>query len=549
MQTWKRRALGYFVLLATTILLTATGYQTGMRVYEGRPQTFLDSLQFAVEMFTTTGFGGDAPWVSAEMQAFITVTDLLGMALLVSALPVFVAPVVESALSTTAPQELETDVTDHVVICSDTTRADELIRELEANDVPYVIVESDRERADELYEAGTRVVRADPESVDGLDAARLSSARALFADLSDQVDASIVLAAKELTDDVPVISVVENPDAETYHRLAGADTVLSPRSLLGESLAAKVTTAARTGMIDAVGIEDHLQFAEISIRHGNRFAGRTLASSGIGKRSGANVIGVWVRGEFIPAPSPDTELVGGSVLLVSGRSDQLERLAEMTRTSVRGFEAGRTVVIGFGQVGRAVAAELHKAGLPCTVIDREDVDGVDVVGDAIDPETLATAGIEEAETVVLALPDDTTTEFATLVIRDLVPETQILARVEERADISKTYRAGGDYVLSLARVTGRMAASQLLEGARDVVSLEQQIETTRRQVPSLDGLTIGEADVRGRTGCTVLAIEREDAIVTDIGPDTAIQPEDVLVVVGSEAAINAFEQEFQSGIG
>jgi len=546
MQPWKRRALGYIVLLATTIVLTATGYQTGMRVYEGRPRTLLDSLQFAVEMFTTTGFGGDAPWESAEMQAFITVTDLLGMAILVGALPVFVTPIVESALSTTAPQELETAVTGHVVICSDTTRADELIRELEASGVPYVIVESDRERAEELYEAGKRVIRADPESVDGLDAARLSSARALFADLSDQVDASIVLAAKELTDDVPVTSVVESPEAETYHRLAGADSVLSPRSLLGESLAAKVTTAARTGMIDAVEIEDHLQLAEVSIRHGSPLAGVTLASSGIRGRSGANVIAVWVRGEFIPAPSPDTELVGGSVLLVSGRTDQLERLAEMSQASVRGFGAGRTVVIGSGQVGQAVSAELDEAGLPCTVIDREDGDGVDVVGDATDPETLAAAGVEEAETVVLALPDDTTTEFATLVIRDLAPDTQILARVEERANISKTYRAGGDYVLSLARVTGRMSASQLLGGGRDVVSLEQQVEAIRQQVPALDGLTIGEANVRGRTGCTVLAIEREEDVVTDIGPDTTIQPGDVLVVVGTDEAIDAFEREFQS---
>jgi len=147
------------------------------------------------------------------------------------------------------------------------------------------------------------------------------------------------------------------------------------------------------------------------------------------------------------------------------------------------------------------------------------------------------------------LPDDTTTEFATLVIRDLAPNIQILARVEERADISKTYRAGGDYVLSLARVSGRMSASQLLEGARDVVSLEQQVETVRQQVPALDGLTIGEADVRGRTGCTVLAIEREDAIVTDVGPDTTFQPEDVLVVVGSDEAISAFKQEFRSDTG
>ena len=544
MQTWKRRAIGYFVLLAAAVVLTAKGYQIGMRVYEGRPRTFLDSLQFAVEMFTTTGFGGDSPWHSAEMHVFITLTDLLGMALLVGALPVFVAPIVENTLSTTAPQELGTAVSDHVVICSDTTRADELIRELEASGVPHVIVEPDRERADELYEAGKRVVRADPESTDGLDAACLPSARAMFADVSDQVDASIVLAAKELAEDVPVISVVENPEAETYHRLAGADTVLSPRSLLGESLAAKVTTAARTDVIDAVEIGDDLQLAEISVRHGSRLAGMTLASSGIGKRVGANVIGVWVRGEFVPAPSPDTELVGGSVLLVSGRADQLELLAEMTQTSVRGFAAGRTIVVGYGQVGQAVTAELDEAGLPYTVIDLEDADGADVVGDATDPETLAAAGVEGAETVVLALPDDTTTEFATLVIRDLAPSTQIIARVEEQVNISKTYRAGADYVLSLARVTGRMSVSQLT--GRDVVSLEQQVGVIRQQVPTLGGQTIKEANIRNRTGCTVLAIGREEDVVTDIGPDTRIRPGDELVIVGTDEAINTFEQEFQS---
>jgi Trk K+ transport system NAD-binding subunit len=548
MDVWKRRALGYLLLLFAAIILTAAGYQAGMRVYEGRPRTFLDSIQFAVEMFTTTGFGGDAPWESAEMQAYIAVTDLLGMALLVGALPVFVAPVVENALSTTVPQELETGVTDHVIICSDTTRADQLIGELEASGVAYVIVESDRERAEEMYEAGKRVIRADPDSVDGLDAARLSSARALFVDISDEVDASIVLSARELAEDVSVVSVVGNPDAEAYHRLAGADAVLSPRTLLGESLAAKVTTAARTGTTDAVEIADNLQLAEISLQHGSRLAGSTLADSGIGERSGANVIGVWVRGEFIAAPSPDTELVEGSVLLVSGRSDQLETLSSMTQASVRGFAAGRTVVVGNGQVGQTVSAELDEAGVPCTVVDKAGADGVDVAGDATDPETLAAAGVEDAGTVVLALPDDTTTEFATLVIRDLAPDTQIVARVEEQANISKTYRAGADYVLSLARVTGRMSAARLL-GNRDVVSLEGQVETIRQQVPALDGVTIAEADIRARTGCTVVAIEREDDVVTDVGPDTTINAGDVLVVVGTDESINAFVQEFQLDAG
>ena len=126
---------------------------------------------------------------------------------------------------------------------------------------------------------------------------------------------------------------------------------------------------------------------------------------------------------------------------------------------------------------------------------------------------------------MLALPDDTTTEFATLVIRDLAPETQILARIEEQANISKTYRAGGDYVLSLARVTGRMSAAQLL-GDRDVVSLNQQV------------------NIRGRTGCMVVAIEREESVITDIAPETTLQPGDEIVVVGTDEAINEFVQEF-----
>ena len=544
-RTWRRRALGYLLLLTLAIILTAAGYQFGMRVYEGRPRTFLDSIQFAVEMFTTTGFGGDAPWQSPEMQAFITAADLIGMALLVGALPVFIGPAVENTLSTTAPSKLETDLTGHVVICSDTTRADALIEELETNDIPYVIVEPDFERADELYETGERVIRGDPESVEGLTAARLPSARALFADQSDQVDTSIVLTAKEVADDVPVISVVESPEAKRYHRLAGADTVLSPRSLLGNSLAAKITAAGRTGVIDAVEIGDRLQLAEVPIRRDSRFAGMTLAESGVGEKSGANVVGIWARGEFIAAPSPDAELVDGSILLVSGRTDQLERLAEMTQASVRGFTTGRTVVIGYGEVGKSVAAELDEAGLPYTVIDRDDIDGADVVGDATDPETLVTAGVEEADTVVLALPDDTTTEFVTLVVRDLAPDIQILARVEQQADVSKTYRAGADYVLSLTRVTGRMSASQLLDH-RDVVSPEQPINILRKEVPGLAGVTIREANIRERTSCTVIAIERGEETVSDIGPDTTIRSGDVLVIIGSDEAVTRFERTIQS---
>ena len=543
MDGWKRRAIGYFVLVAFALLLTAAGYQYGMHVWEGRPRTFLDSLQFAVEMFTTTGFGGDAPWTSPEMQLFITITDLVGMALLVGALPVLVGPLLENALSTTAPSSLESDLTDHVIICSDSTRTQELITELDAQYVPYVIVESDRKRANELYEEGHRVVRADPESAEGLEAARLSQARALFADITDKVDASIVLTAKEVTEDVPVVSVVEDPERAKYHRLAGAEHVLLPRQLLGESLAQKVTTAIQSDIQEAVKIDESLELAEVSIRHGSDLARKTLAEGNIREETGVNVIGAWFQGTFDASPSPESTLTPGTVLLVSGRSDQLQQLVEMTQSSVREFEAGETVVVGYGHVGQTVAATLDEMGLPYTVMDHSEMDGVDIVGDATQEETLAAAGIDDAQTVVLALPDDTMTEFATLVIRDMAPEIEIVARVEEKANISKTYRAGADYVLSLETVTGRMSASYLLE-SEDILSLDQQMKIARTSADVITGLAIEEANIREQTGCTVIAIERGGDLLTDIEPGTVIRQTDTLIIVGTDEGVREFERLF-----
>jgi hypothetical protein len=44
------------------------------------------------------------------------------MALLVGALPVFFGPVLENALSTAAPTRVDSDLTDHVIVCSCTIR-------------------------------------------------------------------------------------------------------------------------------------------------------------------------------------------------------------------------------------------------------------------------------------------------------------------------------------------------------------------------------------------------------------------------------------------
>lgn len=542
MDKWQRRTVYYSILVIGSMLGFAVLYQNGMRIYEGDSRSFLHSLQVVVETFTTTGYGSDSPWTSSAMQALVIVMDLVGTLLIFLALPVLAFPLLENILSTTVPTSVPDDTENHVIICSYTPRAEFLINELDSWDVDHVIIESDRERATELYENNRRVIHADPTSIAGLERAALNSAQALVADVSDQVDASIVLAAQQVTTDVPIISVIEDPDQQEYHRLAGADHVLSPRPLLGQSLASKITTTVTADLDGTIEIGDDLEVAELPIQRDSRLAGTMLAESGIREQSGVNVIGGWFRGEFETPLPPDATLTDDTVLLVTGREEQLAELKQLTVSEVRRVYRGETIVIGNGEVGSTVTAALDEADLPYTVVDRRDIDGVDIVGDATNPETLQEAGIEDAQSIVLAMPDDTTTEFATLVIRKLSPETEVIARVEETESVQKMYQAGADYVLSLATVSGRMIASTILED-EDVLSLDQQVEIVRTVAPKLAGQTLGDADVRSKTGCTVVGIERNGTVVTDVGPEFRVEPDDELIIAGTDDGIQRFTEQ------
>jgi len=541
MDTWQRRTLIYLVGLAGTILAFAVAYDYGMSAFEGEPREFLHSLQVVVETFTTTGFGSDAPWESTGMRLLVITMDITGVVLIFLALPVLLFPLFEEAIETNAPTTVERDLEDHVVICEFTPRGETLVAELASWDVDYVVVEPDSDRADDLHDEGYHVIHADPQSVEGLEKARLTSARALVADASDQVNTSIVLTAREVDEHIRTVSVVEEPDRAKYHDLAGADAVLSPRGLLGESLASKVTTGVSTTLGDSIEVGEDFDIAELPIHRGSDLVGTTLADSGIREETGVNVIGAWFRGQFVSPPSPDAELDGSTVLLASGTADQLERLKSRTLSSVRGFRRGETVIVGYGEVGRTIAEDLQAANVPYTVLDKVEKDGVDTVGDAIEPADLRAAGIEDARTVILALSEDTDTEFATLVIRDLNPEVEIIARAEETENVTKMYRAGADYVLSLATVSGRMLAYTILED-ENVISMDQQVEIIRVDAGDLAGTTLGEADVRSRTGCTVLAVERNGTVLTNLGPDVRIQYGDSIVIAGTDAGVSRFQR-------
>ncbi|WP_123536333.1 potassium channel family protein [Halosimplex salinum] len=543
MNTWQRRSVWYTGVLVLSMFVFTVLYQYGMAAFESDPVTSLEAFQFVVETFTTTGYGAQAGWSSPLMLVLVIVMDIAGTVMIFLALPVVAFPAFEDALSTAVPTAVENGHEDHVIVATYTPRVETLISELDSRGVEWVIVEPDRDRATDLYEEGYDVIHTDPDSADGLAAANFTAARALVADVSDQVDASIVLTAKELDESVRVVSVVEEPDRARYHDLAGADAVLSPRPLLGESLARKVTASVSTDLGSKVELGEDFDIVELPVHRGADLAGRTLAESGLRERAGVNVIGAWFDGEFESPLAPDSVVEPGTVLLMTGRESQLETLANRTRSEVRRHVSGETIVVGHGEVGRTITAILDDANLPYTVVDERDLPGVDIVGDATDPAVLDEAGIDDARSVILAIPDDTATEFTTLVVRDESERVEIVARAEEAEAVKKMYRAGADYVLALGTVTGRMVASAVLED-EDVISLDTQVEVVRTRAPGLVGHSLGDANVRARTGVTVVAVERNGEVLTDLGPEFRPRTDDEVVVAGPDEATNRFTEVF-----
>ncbi|WP_459193302.1 potassium channel family protein [Halosimplex sp. J119] len=535
-----RLTVYYLVLVVGVLSGFVVLYNYGMTTWEDRPQPLYRSVEAVVQTVTTVGYGGDAPWSSPQMNYLVSLMALSGLVLIFAALPVLVVPLFEDAFTSSAPSSVR-GVDEHVVLCDYGPREEVLIDELTERGVEYVVVDADRESADDLYAAGYTVMFGDPESDAALRRARLADADALIANVDDEANPSVLLSARAVSPDVRTVSLAEDPDAADYHRYAGADHVLSPKQILGEQLAAKAVGTFDPEAIEAVEIEEDFDIAEFPLQSGSELIGQTIGESDVAERTGASIIGVWFRGEFRSPPPLDARLDARSVLVATGGDAELDRLKEMTLSEGR-RRRGDVVVAGTGVVGRAVTTALSDVGVRYRTIDLAEGPTVDVVGDATDRRVLREAGIADADTVVLALPDDTATVFATFAIRELNPRIEIVAQANEHENVSKLYRAGADYVLSLSAVSGRMLASIVL--GEDILSSGTQLKLVRTTVPGAAGESLADADIRNLTGCTVVAAERDGRVVTNPGASFVIEPGDELVVVGTDESINRFQAEF-----
>ena len=157
-------------------------------------------------------------------------------------------------------------------------------------------------------------------------------------------------------------------------------------------------------------------------------------------------------------------------MLFEGRLDDHVRRRRMQR-SIDNL-SGHSVICGYGQVGRAIAAVMADAGTEVVVIDRDPDVGPDdrfmVLGNATDDATLRNAGIERADSLVLAMDSDVDNLYVSLSARALCPRLFIVARANSADALPKLQQAGADRVINPHLIGGaHMAAAALHQDAAE----------------------------------------------------------------------------------
>ena len=205
---WQRRAVKTMVAIVALVVVSTLLYRFVMVVFEGRSPSYSHSMQVVIETYTGTGYGSDSPWESPVANAFVSIMDLSTFLLLFIVVPYVFRPVLENALSPRLPRSV--DASGHVVVCGTEQQGERLVEEFEARGVDYVVVEDSEETAFELLEEDVTVIHGDPTSTETLESASIGAARAAVVDTEDSRSASVMLAIRELVEDLRTVVLVED---------------------------------------------------------------------------------------------------------------------------------------------------------------------------------------------------------------------------------------------------------------------------------------------------------------------------------------------------
>lgn len=279
------------------------------------------------------------------------------------------------------------------------------------------------------------------------------------------------------------------------------------------------------------------------------------------------------------------------ISLWASSTGPLRRLRLSDREEVAGDElSGHVIIVGFGLNGKNLAHTLNNAGIRYIILElnsvtvrREKANGEPIYyGDAASREVLHKLGLHQARALVVAISDPIATRRIVAQARSENPSLYILVRTRYQAEIEELNSLGADTVIPEEFETSVEIFSQVLNHynvprnlIHDQISdirrnryealrthdiprknlMERQeamssIDTENYQVRKgspFAGLSLAEIDLRGNTGATLMAVEREGTFIQNPEPDLIFNELDILLLVGKHEDINRAVHYLESG--
>ena len=528
------------IIVLVFILISSSVFHLLMEA-EGRGESYdwFDGFYWTMVTMSTLGYG-EITFGEWQGKLFSIVVMLFGMLSMLVILPfAFIRfayePWIEAQNEARTPRRLGADTRDHVIITNFDAVSRALIHKLEQYNITYVLLVRDKNEALRLHDEGFSVAVGELDDPEFYSNVRVEQCSMVVATGKDEANANIAFTVRELVDNrVRVVTLAKSEASVDILELAGSSNVIRLGELLGQFLARR--TIANDAMAHVIGHFDELLIAEAMVM-GTPLVGKTLSECNFREMTNTSVVGVWERGEYKGA-GPDTKVNESTVLVLAGSKDMIQHYNEIF--CIYQKEESHIVILGGGRVGRAAARALAKRGLKYMIIEelpnRIRNEKYYVQGSAARIEVLEKANIADASAVIVTTGNDDTNIYLTIYCRKLFPEVQIISRANRERNISTLHRAGADFVASYASMGANIIFNLLKHS--DILMLAEGLNVFRIELPEhLEGKSLVESEIRQRTGCSVIAIQREvkgkDTHIVHFSPSEILKSDDELVLIGT----------------
>ena len=205
------------------------------------------------------------------------------------------------------------------------------------------------------------------------------------------------------------------------------------------------------------------------------------------------------------------------------------------------------LIIGLGRFGRHIAMKLNDLNHQVMAVDtnEERVNAVlpfvtnAQIGDSTNEDFLSSLGISNFDACIVAIGDNFQNSLEKASLLKELGALKVIARASTGVQEKFLLRNGADEVVypekQLAAWTAiRCTSNHIL----DYIELDNKYSIFELSIPeSWRGKTILQLDIRRKYGINILGVRKNGSLDMNITPDTVLEPEASILVLGQQKAI------------